>query len=553
MLIKNEKLYRYAAWGIFALIFALILCTFRDYGITWDEELQSQYGRAVVDYYASFFKDQSYDQIFNLYLYGGMFDGLASVIDHFTPFSTYETRHLINALFGLLGLMGVWKLGCFLGARRTAQETTSGGAVGLVALILCATTPMYYGHMYNNPKDIPFAVGIIWTLYFMCRSYAKPTWRVLIRLGIIYGLTLGIRVGGVMLFMFWLAPMGIAALLPLWKTRDMKTVRAVALSLWHRGWRIVLPVGVMSYVVMLICWPWAQQDPIMNPLRALHEFSNFPQIVDVLLDGTTYSSVKLPWFYVPLYFSVQLPEILLFLLAVSVLFSPLMWRRMAPAQRQGITALSLMIAVPVSYAVIRRPALYDAVRHFLFVAPLVCIVAAVGADTAFRWIIARFENKKFRCAAGTVMLAAFALCIAGQIYIMVRLHPYEYIYANALTGGVHGAYGRYESDYWGSSFKEAAADLQAYVAKEGGVPTGKIYRIAICGPADAAMIYLPPDFRAVDAGDAAEFFLSTTRWKCQDMRPGKVIITVKRMGAPLSVVKDLRGGYELLPGSPADK
>lgn len=79
------------------MVAVLILLTFRDYGITWDEELQSQYGLAVVDYYASLFKDQRYAEIFNLYLYGGMFDGLASLIDRFTPFSVYETRHLVNA------------------------------------------------------------------------------------------------------------------------------------------------------------------------------------------------------------------------------------------------------------------------------------------------------------------------------------------------------------------------------------------------------------------------------------------------------------------------
>ena len=52
------------------------------------------------------------------------------------------------------------------------------------------------------------------------------------------------------------------------------------------------------------------------------------------------------------------------------------------------------------------------------------------------------------------------------------------------------------------------------------MPPGKIYRIAICGPWDSAMIYLPPDYEPVVANEPAEFFLSTTRWMCQNMRPG---------------------------------
>jgi hypothetical protein len=132
---------------------------------------------------------------------------------------------------------------------------------------------------------------------------------------------------------------------------------------------------------------------------------------------------------------------------------------------------------------------------------------------------------------------------------MSQLHPYEYIFANNLIGGVRGAYGRYESDYWGSSFKEAAQDIQNLVASEGGVPPGKIFKVAICGPWDSAMIYLPPDYEPVVANEPAEFFLSTTRWMCQNMRPGKEVIRVERMGVPLSIVKDLRGGYEHYEGN----
>ena len=43
----------------------------------------------------------------------------------------------------------------------------------------------------------------------------------------------------------------------------------------------------------------------------------------------------------------------------------------------------------------------------------------------------------------------------------LRLHPYEYIYYNRLVGGVQGAFRRFELDYWGTSYREAAAYLDA--------------------------------------------------------------------------------------------
>ncbi len=537
-MLTRPKISRYAAIGLMGLLLLVVIATFTDYGITWDEELQSQYGQAIADYYVSGFKDMRFTQIYNLYLYGGTFDGLAALINAHMPLIVYDVRHLLNALFGLLGLWGTWRLGRFIG----------GDFAGLVALILCACAPSYYGHMFNNPKDIPFAAGIVWTLYFMSRSYAKPDRITLTKLAVVLGMTLGVRVGGVMVFAFWLVPLGVATLLPLREGITKDTLKSISYDIWTKFWRLILPVGLLSYAVMLVFWPWAQQAPIANPLKALGEFSNFPQDVEVLLQGQTYLSTDLPWYYVPLYFGIQLPELLLFLLAAAFMFFPRLWRTFTLPQRQSFALLLMMMSFPVIYAVIAHPALYDTVRHFTFAVPLACIVAALGARELAGAALS-LKNAAAGKWAAAVLGVAFAALIGYQAVLMERLHPYEYIYANRFAGGVGGAFGRYETDYWGSSFKEAAQKIQEYVAAEGGIPPGKIYEIAICGPWDAALIYLPPNFKPVPANEPAEFFLSTTRWKCQDMRPGKEIARIERMGVPLSVVKDLRRGYAYYKGN----
>ncbi len=532
MLNLKEKHYRWAMFAVLGIVAAIIILTFRHYGITWDEELQSQYGLAIVDYYASLFADRRYEEIFNLYLYGGTFDGLASVIDRFTPFNVYETRHLVNALVGLLGLWGIWRLGRLLG----------GGVVGLLTLILLVLTPMYYGHMFNNPKDIPFATGVIWTMYYMSKSLAE--WpnirrRTIIEIGLVFGLTLGIRVGGAMALLFWLAALKFRIWQPYLTSPSLW--RQVLAAQWRCGWRLILPACSIAYVVMLACWPWAQQSPILNPFHAFNEFRHFPQAVEVQLDGVTYMSTELPWYYVPLYFGVQLPELLLMLLVASVLFLPMIWRNMDASRRAPLLLVLMMGFFPIAYSTVGHPALYDAVRHFIFTVPLMCVLAALTARTVYRWMVDNFIQRWSRNAVAAGLLAIFIFASATQIGMMVALHPYEYIYVNRFGGGVIGAFGRYELDYWGSSFKEAAKELQAYVKQHGGVPPGKITRVAICGPWDSAMIYLPPDYEPVVANEPADFFLSTTRWMCQNMRPGKEIIRVMRLGVPLAVVKDVRG------------
>jgi hypothetical protein len=518
----SEKFWRYAAVVFLAAMAVIIFLTFRDYGVTWDEEIQSQYGQAIVDYYASGFVDHRADQIFNLYLYGGMFDGLASLLDQSSPFGLYPTRHLLNAIFGLLVLWGVWRLGKLLG----------GGAVGFMAMVALALTPMFYGHMFNNPKDVPFAAGVVWSLYYMTKSYrvASPlaSKAILIKLGLILGLTLGVRIGGIMLPAYW------SAIYLVWHRKE-----------WRRALIALAATGILTYAVMLICWPWAQENPILNLLRAVSEFSNFPQDVEILLDGTVYRSTQLPWYYVPLYMGIQFPLGLLAILAMFFALFPWIWKeeRGWSDDRPALSLMFLMAFAPILYAVLRRPALYDAVRHFLFDAPLFCLFGALAVRLVLGKLNAVAAGKSWRAwprLASAGLLILLGAAGAEQAWAMVRLHPYQYIYVNPLAGGVEGAFGKYELDYWGSSFKEASERLQQFVAQEGGIPDGRIYRIAVCGPWSAATIYLPPDYQAVQANEEADFFLSTTRWGCQKMREGREIITIKRMGAPLSVVKDLR-------------
>lgn len=537
-----DKLYRHIAHGLIALLGLIVLFTFRRYGVSWDEEIQSQYGMAVFDYYASGFKDQHYNQIFNLHLYGGMFDGLAAIINEFTPIHIYETRHLLNALVGLLGLWGTWRLGRLIG----------GGFVGVTAMLLLALTPMYYGHMFNNPKDIPFACGVVWTLYYMCKSLAaypdiKPS--LLLKLGIVYGLTLGVRVNGIMFLPLW------GVMLVYVAFQSLRFPRAQ--DYWRSFLRLKaygIIVFLLAYIVMLFCWPWAQENPFLNPIKAVTTFSDFPQDVEVLINSTIYRSTELPWFYLPVYFYVQLPVLQLFLIVAGLFLLPVIHARLSGESKKAALVLTgLCVVVPIAYALFHRPALYDAVRHFIFILPPLSILGALTTRKIIRLVTIRgaqlgngLKKRVFWGGVGALALALFAL----PLQAMIRLHPYEYIYINEIDGGVEKGFGHYELDYWGSSFKDAAQALKNHVAAEARPENAPPYKVAICGPWASAMIYLPKGFEAVIANAPADFFLATTRWRCEDMRDGKVIATIARMGAPLSVVKDLRGTEEGRLGLP---
>ena len=94
--------------------------TFRDYGLGWDDYTHSQYGDLLLKLYGSGFADTRALSFVNLYKYGGGFDMAAALAAKVLPFGLFETRRLIGAAVGILGLFVTWRIG--RRARRTARR-----------------------------------------------------------------------------------------------------------------------------------------------------------------------------------------------------------------------------------------------------------------------------------------------------------------------------------------------------------------------------------------------------------------------------------------------
>jgi len=184
-------------WGLLAIVFIVIIYTFDDYGVTWDEWVHSRYGELVIDYFKSGFHDKRANSFFNLRYYGPLFDSGTALIYNYFGTPKFETRHLCTALMALLTLAGV-----FLYARQFANPYVT--VFSSLALI---TLPRFYGHSFSNSKDIPFACLFVWSMVGISRACVKKTlsWRWVVFCGVTIGLALSIRTGGFLLFYFLIA------------------------------------------------------------------------------------------------------------------------------------------------------------------------------------------------------------------------------------------------------------------------------------------------------------------------------------------------------------
>jgi hypothetical protein len=136
--VRMSRIFDRLAIGVLAALGIVALLTFRDYGLSWDDYAHSEYGDLLLQFYASGLRDQRALSWVNLYYYGGGFDLLAAVAAKFLPLTLFETRRLMGAAVGILGLFVTWRIG-----RRVG-----GPPAGLIALVLLAACPIYYGHMF---------------------------------------------------------------------------------------------------------------------------------------------------------------------------------------------------------------------------------------------------------------------------------------------------------------------------------------------------------------------------------------------------------------------
>jgi hypothetical protein len=517
-----------ASTCLIVIVVIVAACTFRDYGLTWDEDVHNWYGDFVLDYYLSFFADRTALHWSDLINYGAAFDTIAAALNRFSPVGVYETRHLLNALVGVVGLVGCRKLGAALGGPRA----------GFIAVLFLVLTPNYYGQMFNNPKDIPFAVGMVWAFYYLVRlipHLPAPPWRLVVKFAIAAGLTLGIRVGGLLLLAYLAMLLGLDAI---WRGFAERSIRPAVAAGWRSLWRVLLPACVIAYPVMLLFWPWAQIDPIDNPLKALQFFSHqtFPFGRSELFEGQSFPATQLPWTYLPTHIALSLPELVLLLAlgAPIAAFAALQHSGWRPRREEALALAILGVGIlfPVCYAIAIRAVLFDGMRHFMFVLPLIAVVAALTADHVLAW----FEGRPSR----RPVFAALGLYGALHVWTMVVLHPDQYIYYNAFVGGVEGAQHKFKLDYWANSYAEAVRGLEDYLRGQYGADfEEREFTIAVCGPLNSAKYYFPPNFRLTRKLSEAEFFIGYTKDNC-DRSPGRPVYRVERLGALLSVVLDRR-------------
>jgi hypothetical protein len=317
----------------------------------------------------------------------------------------------------------------------------------------------------------------------------------------------------VWLFRYWLGHPG----------RRRATLRALP-----RLAALTLLSLAVSYLVMLAAWPWGQIAPLTRPFQALAKFSQFsrqPSSIDALL-----------WHLAT--YSAKLPELVWLLAAAGAAIAAAVFvgnrRRRLTARAGQIAILAAAAVVPVVYLVLKRAAIYNEVRHLIFVQAVLVVIAGCGAADLLR----RLRHRPVPRAGLAFLLAAGLISLA---LTMSRLFPYQYVYYNAVSGGLRGTERRgLTLDYWDISYREAAAWVAQQALREGATPERPVTVTAI-KPEECASHFYPPWLRAAREGGVFTIMIVDRRLGLPQSAPGETVHQIEREGVTLGVVKRAAG------------
>jgi hypothetical protein len=598
-------MFRSKAWPFQIILFVTallgILLT-RHYGESWDELKFYKYADLSLQAYATWPTTGQVPEFGNTYdNYGPAYVMLVSLganaLQAVIPWSVSDLRHLLYFFTFLAGIYAFYAL-----ARRWLSQTAALGAT-----LLFATQPLFWGHAFISPKDIPFLTFFLLSLLFGLRLFDRPRplslnglapqpRRTLLVLTALWLVSVFVLFLGVDLIQAWIdgAVRAAAAGGPNLLTRIASDIQKVEPEIYIQRYftlflqarsiyfllltfflifiyrklahttlqslisilipaiflglatsiRILGPLAALlitiyalqrngtkaipiliiyaafALIALYATWPYLWPDPPGRFVESLRVMSQYPWPGQVLFNGVEYESTGIPRSYLPVLLGIQLTEPVwaLFLAGLTVAIAGFVKRR----EYVDLLALTLVwFALPLAGFILSRTPLYDNFRQVFFILPPVFLMAGLV-----------FEQIK-RIALQTALIALFVL---PSLIGILRLHPYEYIYYNTFVGGESGAFRRFELDYWGTSYREAAGWLNQDAPPEANV--------WVDGPAHLLELYLRDDLNLYSTYEAEraeqyDYAVATTRYDLDltSYPDAKIICRIERNGALLTVIK----------------
>ena len=425
-------------YGFFILSLVYLLIAFKllpDYGLGFDSPKNFDEGRVNLNYLLTG-NTSVHDQISLTYQIHGAF--FFMVADLFKRVLSDGLGWLdpVSARHAFLPILIVF----FMNFYYTFLKKRTGAWIAGLACVLLLTTPVFFGHTFNNIKDIPLVVC------FSLSIFCFYEWRAsdFQKLRYFYGFFLAFGLSFLSKFYAILIPVLLILWLALLKElpiRGLGQEPSRAGGLWTRKNLFHGLLGLALVLLLVVLFFMPAFYPIKE--KALFWQLKVLSAKRLMQHGTQGWSFY-PWIQV---FFIM-PVLTLAMAALGMI------KTFLEKPLSALSALMLAWFFTVMFAACTPLfPVYHGIRLFMvFLVPF-CFFSATGVAFGADLLGKASPLKK---TLGILLLGGSL--IAFQVIGIVQTHPYETTFYNRLAGGLKGAQEKNvpdAADYWLSSYREA--------------------------------------------------------------------------------------------------
>lgn len=488
------------------------LFIFDNYGISWDEEVQ-RLDNGYANYQAVFHNErETLDGSEDKY-HGPLFEVILVIAEKALGTNDtraiYQLRHLLSFLLFFTGVIFFYfLLLIFFADWRVAL-------LGCAMLVL---NPRTFAESFYNSKDTPFLAVFIIAIYVLFRFFRNQTlWRAIL-FSVSTAALIAIRILGILLPAFLL----------------FLILQEVIVSNCEKRKPVIkiIPMAVAAVLIpafTILFWPVLWHDPLNEFITAFDSMRQFHWESSLKILGREYDGFHIPWFYIPVWFTVSNPLLYLLLFLAGLisigkgLYSSFYSVHAGDLRENSLRSLQLKFIligwffIPVLAIIILRSVVYDGWRHLFFIYPAFVGISLSGF-VALREKT-RNANGRYSILKHKIVLPVFFILLLGlPLKFIIENHPCEYVYFNALVPKP-GKY--FDMDYWGLSYREALE----YISEKDKSP--QITFAAANMPGALNLQILPLETRKrmkfVDDPELADYFIDNFRWRKTDIPFAKEI------------------------------
>ena len=378
--------------------------------------------------------------------------------------------HLVNISFSSLSILGLYLI-----VKKIFNNN-----IAILASLITLLNPFFFGPMGMNSKAVIIFFSLIWFCYYFylyCVEDEK-TIKNLLLASFFIGFGCGVR----LTFPVVIFPVIICGLIFLINKYKSNYGPLVKRLLWHS----VITITITIFLIIL-CWPHMIEE--IQRGNFLDFFSLIVKNTINWNDGPKTGFVNGEYYEVfntpKTYFLDVITYRLPFYYTLSIIFTYLLFltkNLLAQSQikyfNQKFLLINIFAFFPIILALLLGVNIYDNLRLFLFIIPFFSLIAAFSIDQLF----STFKKSWLSKTSLAIVLILFSL----SFYRFILLTPYQYDYINYSFIKFEDSKGKFEHDYWGSSYKELVSKIEKKYSKE----EIKDFKITICSGDGFLLYYL---------------------------------------------------------------